>query len=164
MNNYTYNLVITIMFGILTFAAIFIPLFFSIRSSNTTNNKLNEFIKIITGINYKTKNILDEIKNSNRKQIEDSLMDYQEKLKSILKKDTYFQTIDSLTQDTITGLSGSIDMNLNNIPLASLSPSSSASASLSASDDLLTTILNSEPLDTLINKKGKKNNDKRKNQ
>lgn len=54
MDNNTYNLITAIMFIILTSAAIFIPLFFSIKASNRTDDKLNEFIKIISGIELVT--------------------------------------------------------------------------------------------------------------
>ncbi len=129
MDNYTYNLVSAIMFGILTFAAIFIPLYFSIRASNRTDDKLNEFIRIIAGIDTQTKNILSEIKYSNGKQIEDAFMNFKEEVRPMLKSSLDFSRIEALTRDKITGLSHIIDNNLDNIPFSGASPSASPSPS-----------------------------------
>jgi hypothetical protein len=50
MDNFTYNIINTIFFVILTIAAIFIPLFFSFKASNKTDGTLKEIVKIISGV------------------------------------------------------------------------------------------------------------------
>lgn len=143
----TTTLIITIWLSTINIAlavfAILYPIRVSNRLSNRTEDKLNEFIKIIAGIDIQTKNILNEIRNSNRTQIEDSFMNFKEEIKPILKEGIYLQAVKDLTRNKISGLSNSIDMNLNNISFSGASPSPSPSPSMESSPR----ILGSKPLD-----------------
>ena len=122
-NSAYYNLANIILFGILTIAAIFIPLFFSIRAADKADLTLKDIIKIVTGIEHSTKSILSTIKTSTKTDVTKAISDFKDEIKPMLKNIEDKQKLDALAQTKIVGITNSIDSEFNKVTTASLSPS-----------------------------------------
>lgn len=109
MDTNIYNLIMAITFCTLTVAAIFIPLFFSIRSSNRTDDTLKDIKVIIKGVENQTENILSEIKDSTKEDVKKTYSGIKDILNSISLKKRDKIKLDGVLEQNFTGLTNSID-------------------------------------------------------